>query len=248
LSKTVLEHTHSLQNFATKLLEPDERATLSQVRPAIKRIDSLATRIADLETHAELAKAQPLSTSDLARALLHRLSRGDVVKQTLADELVVALRNDEPARSVRPNAEPRQQHTPITDESEAASSNVEQSVEQPENDSSPSKKRRRIEQLTGSRQESQAQLSAGQDTETSAAGTESALSSFKSGSLAGMRVSEESEVEADAEDFVIPPELRRTARQSKPAQQHPDMVHWRDANKRVKGMRPSAASPRKSLA
>ena len=128
MSKLVNEHEASLREFSDRMLR--------------------------LEDHAELAKAQSLSTSDLARALVHRLQRGDMLSPALSHALRTALEvrstlretSDGIAAQDTTMAVPpeRMPETPVTDEARAESGAVEDSIEDQE-DEAP-KKRRRIRQ------------------------------------------------------------------------------------------------------
>lgn len=197
-------------------------------------------RLLRVEDHSELMKAQPLSTRDLALALTQRLSRGDLLLPDIADQLRQALNGGHDVTEERPITVVRQQETPVTDDCGAELPTQDSSVEE---NGSP-RKRRRTEQPVSSKKKPKAATF--QPEPISTPEVESALSSFKSGGLADTEADEDNDDAADAEHFQIPPEVRRTSRQPMPTKQHPDFVHWRDANKRVKSIRPSAASPRKS--
>lgn len=216
VSKLVNEHEASLREFSNRLLM--------------------------LEDQSELAKAQAMSTSDLALALTQRLSRGDLLNEAATRRLRQALDGTGAPQAIDEPPAPavRQQQTPATDDSGA-----EQPATQPSmRDNGPPKKRRRTEQGASKKEDTKKKASS-QSEPISTPEVESALSSFMSGGLADAENESEPVSAADGDDFEIPPEVRRTSRQPKPTKHNPDMVHWRDANKRVKGMRPSAPSPRK---
>ena len=66
------------------------------------------------------------------------------------------------------------------------------------------------------------------DTFTSAASSTSLLSQKFHGAGLGYN--------GEEHDAIIPPETRRSSRKSKPREQPQDMIHWRDANKLMRGI------------
>jgi len=217
-SKLVSEHEASLRKFSSRMLR--------------------------LEDQAELVKAQSLSTSDLGKALVHRLQRGDMLNPPLSQALRTALdvrsvlgetlggiATQDMITAVPPERMPE---TPATDEARAESGAAEDSIEDQE-DEAP-KKRRRI------RQTPQPQTATSKGPEPiSTPQCDNALSAFRSGDLAAEHDENVDPTDdVDMEDVIIPPETRRSSRKPKPTKQPADMIHWRDANKRIKGLRMSA--------
>ncbi|KAK5691466.1 hypothetical protein LTR97_011459 [Elasticomyces elasticus] len=215
LSRTVNEHEASIREYNSRLLQ--------------------------VEDSIELVKGQPLSTHDLARSLIARLHRGD----TLSEPTAVALRLALGGNVLYPapdTSRPRQQATPVTDESEPVGPPVEPSIEAPPSIIKPaSRKRRRIN--LGPQE------------------VDGALNSFMSGEFSQGRQSEDvatpasKTISASAEKS--PPasngsaptsQPRRTARATTQTKQQTGFMHWREANEQVKHMRPSSATPKKGAA
>jgi hypothetical protein len=177
-----------------------------------------AKRLFQLENQVELAKAQTMSTRDLARALIQRMNRGDVLDQGTTHELRHLL---DTSSGATPSAAmiPRLPGTPVTEEAP----DEEQEV-------SP-KKRRLMEQTT--------------TTKTSASKTDSekyttpevndALSAFRKGELSET-TPEDSGGKNGTGTPSIPPE-RKSARKSNPPKRSENMIHWKQANTRMRGAR-----------
>ncbi|KAK4545763.1 hypothetical protein LTR36_002717 [Oleoguttula mirabilis] len=211
-------------NVETMTLVNDHEASLRE----------FSGRLLHLEDQTELTKAQSLSTSDLAKALLHRLKRGDILAQGPSRDIRLALDgavDDGPEEATAPP--PRMPDTPVTDMTGARQSVVEESVED-DDDDSPKKRRRtartpRAAKFEGRRRETEP---------ISTPQCESALSAFRSGGLAvdyeGTADDAGNDVD-DMEGVIIPPEVRRTSRKPVPTKQHEDMVHWKEANLRLRG-------------
>ncbi|KAK5126983.1 hypothetical protein LTR85_008342 [Meristemomyces frigidus] len=219
-----------IRSFSTGKLDPE---TLKLVNDHEASLREFTGRILQVENQIELAKAQTLSTSDLAKALLQRLQRGDIIARTVSHDLRLALDGAADAQSETIIAPPpRLPDTPATDEAGVRQSMVEESVE--DEDSSPKKRRRTKQQKTP-----RSAKVAGRGRESEPVSTpqcESALSAFGSGGLAiDYEGSEDMAEGVDIDGFVIPPEVRRTSRKPMPTKQHGDMLHWKEANRRLRG-------------
>ncbi|KAK0249999.1 hypothetical protein LTS09_014879 [Friedmanniomyces endolithicus] len=204
----------------------------------------LGNRIAILE-------AQPMSTQDLALALVSRLQRGDVLKSPTSAALRLALGSGDAASPAREAVAPRQQVTPVTDDPETRPPPVERSIEAQSNLPSPPKKRRRVETIPTA--PSSVQRVRFESADLGTPETDDALDSFMSGALPNDHENEGvSSVTAAlaGKEAAVPttPEIRRASQRARTSTTQPGFTHWRDANKIVKGLRSSGPSPRKGVA
>lgn len=241
--KQALQAVQQLKDFQERMRSAGsakvDAGTAKLVGEHEASIREFSGRLLELEDQNELAKAQPLSTADLAKALLYRLKRGDVLAPTLSRDLRLLLDGVSDSNNQEPiiSAPTRLPDTPGTDEGEVRQ---EDTLEAPvEDEERPSQKRRQIKQMPPTPKVAKRRH------ESEPAATlqcEDALSGFKSGDLA---IDDEADDGAagdvDMEDVVIPPEVRRTSRQPKPTKRGKDMLHWKEANRRLQGMRMSLA-------
>ncbi|KAK5131905.1 hypothetical protein LTR08_000493 [Meristemomyces frigidus] len=198
-AKTVNEHEASIRDFSGRLLQ--------------------------LEDQSELANAQTLSTMDLAKALMQRLKRGDVLDQATSRGLRLSMDGASDGAGAEPmSARTRMLETPLTDEAGARGSTVEHSVEPVEEDEDEQPlKRRRLGRAsrTALRIESDAKDDASAE---NAAATPRNIA----------------DLDTEMEEVVIPAEVRRTSRKPMPTKHSEDMIHWKVANSRMRGLRTSA--------
>ncbi|KAK5743268.1 hypothetical protein LTR17_002745 [Elasticomyces elasticus] len=233
LSRTVNEHEASIREYNSRLLQ--------------------------VEDSIELVKGQPLSTHDLARSLIARLHRGD----TLSEPTAVALRLALGGNVLYPapdTSRPRQQATPVTDESEPVGPPAEPSIEAPTSIIKPaSRKRRRISKTPETARSTPRVRFESADLGPQE--VDGALNSFMSGEFSQGRQSEDAAtpasktISASAEksppasnDSAPTSQPRRTARATTQTKQQTGFMHWREANEQVKHMRPSSATPKKGAA
>lgn len=189
-----------------------------------------SSRLLHLEDHNELAKAQELSTSDIAKALLQRLRRGDVIAPSIKRDVHMASDSTTNGHFENITAlRPRMPGTPATDKAAAQQNTVEDSVEAADE---PPKKRRRNKQQSP---RAATAASRRRDSEPPLQGERDSYG-FRSGGLATNH-DENAAKDVDMEEVVIPPEVRRTSRKHVPAKHNEDMVPWREANQRLRASR-----------
>ncbi|KAF2773636.1 hypothetical protein EJ03DRAFT_323583 [Teratosphaeria nubilosa] len=193
------------------------------------------SRILELEDRYELAKASALSTKDLARALVQRLKRGDTLDVGTTEHLRLWLGDapdtKRPVKAGAASASNAQMlGTPTTDDStEARPTNVEDSIE---NEAPPSKRRKTTAGANSQPQASPQHPHAKSASERySTPDLANALAVFRKGGLASADLPR-----PDEHDVAIPPE-RKSSRKSLPPKRNENMVNWKDANARMKGVR-----------
>ncbi|EMC93442.1 hypothetical protein BAUCODRAFT_150771 [Baudoinia panamericana UAMH 10762] len=198
----------------------------------------LSARLLAVESPVEIAKADVMSTRDLALALTQRLRRGDLLDAKVALELKQVLESNRSTLSglsLLPKPALRQQDTPSTEESDPERRNtVEQSIEQTEK--RPTEKRQR-KSTTSPDKPAKARRKHISESATTPQ-IEEALSDSKSGALSGGQQDNGSNTPVDTSSVEVSPEVRRTGRKLVPTK-HKNMVHWCDANKTVGSLRPS---------
>jgi len=210
-----------------------------------------SNQLLQLGNRIALLEAQPLSTQDLALALVSRLQRGDVLKSSTSAALRLALGSGDFASPAQEAVVPRQQVTPVTDDPETRPPPVERSIEAQSNLPSPPKKRRRVETIPTA--PSSVQRVRFESADLGTPETDDALDSFMSGALPNDHENEGvSSVTAAlaGKEAAVPttPEIRRASQRARTSTTQPGFTHWRDANKIVKGLRSSGPSPRKGVA
>ncbi|TKA71687.1 hypothetical protein B0A55_07692 [Friedmanniomyces simplex] len=260
-----LDAVKQLQELQSRLQRPTpEKAspekpssTVSALSTSVNEheasIRQYSSRLLQLEDDMGLAKAQSMSTQDLALALISRIQRGDILKESTVVALRLALGSEDATSSARNPSIPRQQETPVTDDAEPLQPPIERSIEAPINLPRPSIKRKRPEPPPTAPPTVQRVRFDSADLGTPE--VQGALDSFLSGNLRGddQEPEEESPVVApavegdgvDREAVSTPPETRRASRRARTSTTQPGFTHWREANKIVKGLRSSGSSPRK---
>lgn len=196
-------------------------------------------RLQDLEDTVELTRAQTMSTTDLGTALLKRLGRGDVLSSALQDRLLSALSCSaeyvaKPTISSRVPLQ-RMPETPATEDT-----SVDSTADAHASEDEPTKKPKKRRRTTQNPLSTKKSASARKESEpVSTVQCENALNNFRSGSLNNTDRDAEAAAVLSLEEFIIPPEVRRTSRKPKPTKFGDEMIHWKVANEQMRGMRTS---------